>query len=365
MDRRAFLAGAAGLLAAPLAAEAQPAGKVYRIGVLSPEVPPPGLLEGFQEGLRELGYTEGKNVAFESRHAEGKNERLAALADELVRLKVDVILTVNTPAAQAAKNATATIPIVMTRVADPIRMGLVPSLARPGGNLTGLSFTAVDLAPKQLQLLKEILPEISRVAFLWYADNPAATMGVRGMEPAAAQMNLHFLRLPVRAPSDFRGAFLAAVRARAGALVVFEDVWLTKHRGQILDLAAKHSLPVISLYKDFAEAGGLLAYGASPPAIYRRAAYYVDRILKGAKPSDLPIEQPTKFDLIINLKTAKALGLTIPPISPTAGGPGDRVMDRRAFLAGAGGAPRRAARRRGAASGTRVPGRCARDRHAD
>ena len=283
------------------------------MGILCPEVPPPGLLEGFQEGLRELGYAEGKNVAFESRHAEGKNERLAALADELVHLKVDVILTVNTPAAQAAKNATATIPIVMTRVADPIRMGLVPSLARPGGNLTGLSFTAVDLAPKQLQLLKEILPEISRVAFLWYGDNPAATMGVRGMELAAAQMNLHFLRLPVRAPSDFRGAFLAAVRARAGALVVFEDVWLTKHRGQILDLAAKHSLPVISLYKDFAEAGGLLAYGASPPAIYRRAAYYVDRILKGAQPRDLPIEQPTKFDLIINLKTAKALGLTIPP----------------------------------------------------
>ena len=313
MDRRAFICSlATGFLAAPLAAEAQPAGKVYRIGVLSPEVPPPGLLEGFQEGLRELGYTEGKNVAFESRHAEGKNERLAALADELVRLKVDVILTVNTPAAQAAKNATATIPIVMTRVADPIRMGLVPSLARPGGNLTGLSFTAVDLAPKQLQLLKEIFPEISRVAFLWYADNPAATMGVRGMEPAAAQMNLDFLRLPVRAPSDFRGAFLAAVRDRAGALVVFEDVWLTRHRGQILDLAAKHSLPVISLYKDFAEAGGLLAYGASPPAIYRRAAYYVDRILKGAKPRDLPIEQPTKFELIINLKTAKALGLTIP-----------------------------------------------------
>jgi putative tryptophan/tyrosine transport system substrate-binding protein len=310
MERRAFLAGAAALLAVPLAAGAQPAGKVYRIGVLSPEVPPPGLLEGFQEGLRELGYAEGKNVAFESRHAEGKNERLAALADELVRLKVDVILTVNTPAAQAAK---ATIPIVMTRVSDPIRMGLVPSLARPGGNLTGLSFTAVDLAPKQLELLKEILPEISRVAFLWYADNPAATMGVRGLEPAATQLNLDFLHLPVRAPSDFRGAFLAAVRARAGALVVFEDVWLTKHRGQILDLAAKYSLPVISLYKDFAEAGGLLAYGASPPAIYRRAAYYVDRILRGAKPSDLPIEQPTKFDLIINLKTAKALGLTIPP----------------------------------------------------
>jgi putative ABC transport system substrate-binding protein len=305
--------GALALLAAPFTSEAQRAGRVYRIGILSPDVLPPGLLDHFQAGLREVGYVEGKNVIIESRNAAGNNERLASLVDELVRLKVDVILTVNTPVAQAAKNATATIPIVMTRVADPIKSGLVPSLAHPGGNLTGLSFNAVDIAPKQLQLLKEILPGISRVAFLWYADNPAATMGVAGMEPAATQIGLQFLRLPVRAPSDFLGAFQAAARRRAEALVVFEDVWLTKHRVQILDLAAKPSLPVISLYKDFAEAGGLLAYGASPAAIYRRAAYYVDRILKGAKPSDLPIEQPTKFDLIINLKTARALGLTIPP----------------------------------------------------
>ena len=300
------------IVAVPLAAEAEQAGRVYRIGVLSPEVPPPGLLEGFQEGLRELGYVEGKNVAIESRNAEGKNERLAALADELIRLKVDVILAVNTPAAWAAKNATATIPIVMTRIADPVKSGLVPSLSHPGGNLTGLTFIPDELGAKQLQLLKEILPRISRVAALWNADNPGAIIHVREMEPAAAQLGLQLLPLPVRGPSDFLGAFQAATRGRAEALFVQDDAMVTKHRVQIVNLAAKHSLPVISLYKEFPEAGGLIAYGASPPAIYRRAAYYVDRILRGAKPRDLPIERPTKFDLVINLKAARALGLTIP-----------------------------------------------------
>ncbi len=239
-------------------------------------------------------------------------QQAGALADELVQLKVDIILTVNTPPTQAAKNATATIPIVMTRVADPIKSGLVPSLARPGGNLTGVSSSSVDSAPKQIQLLKEILPGTSRVAILWNGDNPASSLGVGGLEQAAAQVGLRALRLPVRAPSDFLGAFQAAAQGRAEAAVVFEDVWLTKHRVEILNLAAKHLLPVISLYKDFVEAGGLLAYGASLPAVYRRAAYYVDRILKGTKPRDLPVEQPTKFELVINLKTAKALGLTIP-----------------------------------------------------
>jgi putative tryptophan/tyrosine transport system substrate-binding protein len=301
------------VLVVALAAEAQQAGKVYRIGVLSAAVLPPRLLQSFQEGLRELGYVEGKNVAIESRDAGGKNERLAALADELVQLKVDIILTVNTPATQAAKNATGTIPIVMTRVADPIKSGLVPSLARPGGNLTGVSSSSAETAPKQVQLLKEILPGTTRVAILWNGDNPASTLGVEGLEQAAAQVGLQALRLPVRTQSDLLGAFQAAAGGRAEALVVFEDIWLTKHRVETLNLAAKHRLPVISLYKDFVEAGGLAAYGASLPAVYRRAAYYVDRILNGAKPRDLPIEQPTKFDLLINLKTAKALGLTIPP----------------------------------------------------
>jgi putative tryptophan/tyrosine transport system substrate-binding protein len=253
------------------------------------------------------------NTIIEARNAGGRNDRLPTLADELVRLPVDVILAVNTPAAQAAKNATATIPIVMTRVADPIKSGLVPSLANPGANLTDLSFSAADVAPKQLQLLKEMLPRIARAAVLWYADNPAATMGVDGVEHAAAQVALHLFRVPVRAASDFLRAFEATARTRAEAIVVFEDVWLTRHRVAIVSLAAKQSLPIISLYKDFAEAGGLFAYGASPSAIYRRAAYYVDRILKGTHPKDLPIEQPTRFELIINLKTAKALGLTIPP----------------------------------------------------
>ena len=300
------------ILAMPHAAGAQQTGKVYRIGVLSPDSPPPGLLEAFQERLRELGYIEGKNVYIESRHAGGKNERLAALADELIRLKVDVILAVNTPAAQAAKKATAATPIVITRVADPVKSGLVPSISRPGGNITGLSFMPEALSAKQLQLLKEALPGVSRVAVLWYADNPGAAIIVKEMEPASAQLGLRLLNLPVQGPSDFPGAFETTTRGRAGALVVVDDALVTRHRFEILNLAVKHSLPVISLYKQFAEAGGLIAYGASTLDMYRRAADYVDKILKGAKPGELPIEQPTKFELVINLKTAKALGLTIP-----------------------------------------------------
>jgi putative tryptophan/tyrosine transport system substrate-binding protein len=309
---RAFASLLAFLLMS-VTAEAQQAGKVYRIGILSPDVPPPGLVEAFQDELRSLGYVEGRNVAIEPRNAGGKNERLAALADELVGLKVDVILTVNTPAAQAAKKATATIPIVITRVADPVKSGLVPSLSHPGGNLTGLSFMPDELGAKLLQLLREIVPGTSRVAALWYADNPGAMLVVREMEGASSQLGLQLLRLPVRGPSDFIGAFQAGARGRAEALVVVDDALVTKHRVPILDLAAKHSLPVVSLYKEFPEAGGLFAYGASPPAIYRRAAHYVDRILRGARPRDLPVEQPTRFELVVNLKTAKGLGLTVPP----------------------------------------------------
>jgi putative tryptophan/tyrosine transport system substrate-binding protein len=230
-----------------------------------------------------------------------------------VRLKVDVILAVNTSGAQAAKNATATIPIVMTRVADPVKSGLVATFSRPGGNLTGLSVMGDDVALKWLQLLKDIVPNVSRVAALWYVDNPGSTLVLRGVEAASSQLGLQYQPLPVRAPGEFLGAFQAATRGRAEALVVVDDLFITTHRVQVLSLAAKHSLPVLSLYKEFAEAGGLVAYGANLPAIYRRSAYYVARILKGASPGDLPIEQPTKFDLFINLKTAKTLGLTIPP----------------------------------------------------
>ena len=235
------------------------------------------------------------------------------LADELVREKVDVIVTVNTPAAQAAKQATTTIPIVVTRIADPVKAGLVPSLARPGGNLTGLSSSGVEVAPKQLQLLRDILPGISRVALLWNADNPAAGIGADGMHIAASQMNLDVTRVPVRGVADFEGAFQAAARGRAEAVVLFDDLWLIKERRQITSLAARHHLPLMSIYKDFPEAGGLLSYGTSARALYRRAAFYVDRILKGTNPRDLPIEQPTAFELVINMKTARTLGLTIPP----------------------------------------------------
>lgn len=312
MTRKMFFLVLTYLLAA-VVAQAQQASKVHRIGVLLYDVAPPGLLEAFREGLRELGYVEGKNITIELRNAEGKNERLSALADELLRLKVDVILAVNTPAAHAAKQATTTIPIVITRVADPVRSGLVASLARPAGNVTGLSLLPEGLAAKRIELLREILPGISRVAALFTADNPGSILTIAEAERAGSKLGIQFLRLPVRGPSDFPGAFQAATRARAEALVVADDAAVTKHRGQILKLAANHSLPVVSSYKDFAEAGGLIAYGPNLPALYRRAAHYADRILKGAKPSDLPLEQPMHFDLVVNLKTAKALGLTIPP----------------------------------------------------
>jgi putative ABC transport system substrate-binding protein len=312
MIRKAIIVVVA-LLGAVVVAQAQPAPHVHRIGILAHDVPPPRLLETFREGLHERGYVEGKNLTVEVRNAEGKNERLSALVDELLRFKVDVILTVNTPAAQAAKRATATIPILIVRVADPVKSGLVPSLAHPGGNVTGVSFLPDELAAKRLQLLTELLPGLSRVAVLFNADNLGGTVIMEEMERASAPLGLQVLRLPVRGPSDFAAAFQAATRARAEALAVLDDAAVTKYREQILHLAAQHALPVGSMYRDFAEAGGLIAYGPNLPAIYRRAAYYVDRILKGAKPEDLPVEQPTQFDLVINLKTAEQLGITIPP----------------------------------------------------
>jgi putative ABC transport system substrate-binding protein len=311
MTRRTFVLTGV-LLAAAVAARAQPS-TVRRIGVLLHDGAPPGLLEAFREGLHELGYVEGKNVVIEQRSAGGKNERLGALADELLRLKVEMILAVNTPSAQAAKKATTTVPIVITRVGDPVKSGLVASLARPGGNVTGLSILPEGLAPKRIELLREILPGLARVVVLFNAGNPGQTSQVAEMEQASSQLGLGFLRLPIRASADLAGAFQAATRARAEALFVLDDTSLTKHRGQILRLAAKHSLAVVARYKDFAEAGALIAYGPSLHAVYRRAAHYADRILRGTKPGDLPIEQPTQFDLVVNLETARALGLTIPP----------------------------------------------------
>ena len=314
LRRREFIALLIGTLVAwSHSALAQQTVKHYRIGILSPDLPPPGFLEAFRQGLGELGYVEGQDVAFEVRSAEGYSQRLAALANHLVELKVNVIIAINTPSVQAARKASATIPIVMTRVADPVKSGLVSSLSRPGGNITGLSFRVDELSGKRLALLKEASPSVSRVAVLWFEPNPGADIAVGAIKAASRELGLQLLLLPVLGPADLIGAFEAATRGRVEALIVIDDVVATQHRVEILSLATAHSLAVVSQYKAFAEAGALLAYGPSTSAIYRRAAYYVDRILKGANVGDLPVEQPTKFDLVVNLKTAKALGLAIPP----------------------------------------------------
>jgi putative tryptophan/tyrosine transport system substrate-binding protein len=313
VDRRAFIGTVAGgLLAAPLAAEAQPAGRVYRIGVLSPGTAPPGPLEALRQELRELGYNEGRNIAIEWRFAGVTDEHLRDLAEELVRLKVDVIVSINTTASLAAKRATQTTPIVIARVSDPVRSGLVTSFARPGGNITGVSNFSDELSGKRLGLIRELIPAASRLAVLWDAGNPGIGISVREMERHSSQFGIHLQVHGVKSTDEFRSAFQAITRERATALFVFDDVLMATHKRQILDWAAEVRLPVISQYAEIAEAGGLIAYGPNIPDIYRRAAAYVDKILKGAKPSDLPVEQPTKVELVINLKTAKALGLTIP-----------------------------------------------------
>jgi ABC-type uncharacterized transport system substrate-binding protein len=312
MHRRAFISGAVALLAAPLA-EAQQTRRVYRIGVLSPGSPPPGPLEALRQGLRDLGYEDGRNVTIEWRFAGARTERLRDLAEELVRLKVDVIVAINTSASLAAKRATVTTPIVIARVSDPVRTGLVASFARPGGNITGLSSFADELSGKRLALTKEVLPTLTRLAMLWDAGNPGIEVAVREMERAGPQFGVQLYNIAVKTGDDFRAAFEEATRQRVSAVFVFDDVLVATHKRQILDWATRNRLPVISMYAELAEVGGLMAYGPNIPDIYRRAATYVDKILKGAKPGDLPIDQPTKFDLVINVKTAKALGLTIPP----------------------------------------------------
>jgi putative ABC transport system substrate-binding protein len=302
------------LLTTPHSAEAQQTRKVYRVGVLSFGSAPPGPLDAFTKGLNELGYVEGRNLAIEWRFADGSNEKLAAQADELVRLEVDAIFAINTPAAQAAKRATTAIPIVIARVADPVGSGLVSSIARPDGNITGLTSTFPDLGRKRLELLKEALPDFSRVAVMWNPRNEGAARTARQMEVASQQLHLQFHGLEVHTPDDFLGALQAATRGRAEAVAVIDDVFMASHKLTIVDLAAQHALPLVSVYGEFAEAGALMAYGPSMPHTYRHAAQYVDKVLKGTKPRDLPIEQPTKYDLVINLKTAKALGLRLSPV---------------------------------------------------
>ena len=318
MDRRAFLGTlTGGLLAAPLAVEAQPAGKVPRIGFLvassASDSAYARLIEAFRQGLRDLGYVEGRNIVIEYRYADEKYERLPTLAAELVRLKVDVIVSHGTPGPLAAKQATSTIPIVMTSAGNPVGSGLVSSLARPGGNITGLSLMVPELGGKRLQLLKEILPGLSRVAVLWNAANPYASLVAREMEATAKTLGVQLQSLVVRGSDDFEGALAAATTGRAGALTAVEDPLTITKRKQIVDFAAKSRLPAIYGVKEFVDAGGLMSYGVHLADLYRRAAAYVDKILKGAKPADLPVQQPTKFEFVINLKTARALGLEIPP----------------------------------------------------
>ncbi len=309
---------ALGLLAAPLAADAQQGGKAHRIGLLLPGSPPAPsaslpTLDAFLQGLRELGYVEGRNVAIEYRWAGGKLEPLQDLAAELVRLNVDVIVTSTFRAIQAAKKATSTIPIVMATVGDPVVTGLVASLARPGGNITGLSLLAPELAGKRLELLKETLPGLSRVAVLWNSASPAMGYTFRETRVAAEQLGVKLQSLEVQGdPTDFERAFALVIKERPDGLFVTLDAFTSLHRGRIAELAARHRLPAIYELREYVDAGGLMAYGPSSRDLWRRAATYVDKILKGAKPADLPVEQPTKFELIINLKTAKALGLTIP-----------------------------------------------------
>ena len=318
MDRRRFLlTSLAGAVAAPLAAEGQQ-GTVPRVGWLSafpgsdPQVH--RSVDFFRQALRDLGYVEGQSVAIGYRWAEGKSERLLDLATELVRLKVAVIVTSGgVPPAQAAQRATKAIPIVFTGPADPVAAGLVASLARPGGNITGPTLISDQLMGKGLELLREVVPNVTRVAVLWNPTNPGNTHQLRGAEAAAAASGVRLLPVEARAPAEIDRAFVAMARERAGALLVVLDVIFYDQRKRITALAAKNRLPAVYPYSVFAEAGGLMSYAASRSDLYRQTAVYVDKILKGAKPSDLPVEQPTKFELVINLKTAKALGLTIPP----------------------------------------------------
>jgi len=303
-------------LVAPLAAVAQPTGKVYRMGVLtggSATAPSPPL-EAFRQGLREFGWVEGQNIVVEYRFAEGRLDRLPALAAELVRLKVDVIAAGPTPPAVAAKNATATIPIVMMGAAEPVELGLIASLARPGGNVTGLSWSVnLELIGKELELLKETVPKVRRVAILWNPANPAHAIAVGHLKDAARSLGLQLQLLEARGPNDFDGAFAAMAKQRVDALLVVADTIFLVHRARLADLEAKYRLPSMHGLRQNVEAGGLMSYGPNTVATWRRAAFFVDRILKGIKPADLPVEQPTQYELVINVKTARALRLTIPP----------------------------------------------------
>jgi ABC-type uncharacterized transport system substrate-binding protein len=312
-SRRAFLATMSLSLLAPFAAEGQ-AVKVRRIGYLdqgSADGNEP-YVQAFQQGLRDLGWVEGKNIAMELRFAEGKTDRLAALAAELVRLKVDLIATSSTPAALAAKRATTTIPIVIGFAADPVGSGIVGSLARPGGNITGWTHQGLELREKYLELLKEAVPRATRFGILWNPANPVHKSSMKVIEAAAQRLKVELYPAGVQDPKELEGAFSALAGKRTEALIVYPDGLFLDQKAVIVSLAARRRLPAMYGIREYVEAGGLMAYGTNLSQMYRLGASLVDKILKGARPADLPVEQPTKFELVINLKTAKALGLAIP-----------------------------------------------------
>jgi putative ABC transport system substrate-binding protein len=315
-QRRHFLLATGALLAAPLSSFAQqPQAKIPRIGFLGVANPTAWSprVDAFRAGLRDLGYVEGKNITIEFRFAEGQYDRLPALAAELVRLNVDVIVTHAVPGALAAKRATATnpIPVVMTNVGDAVGAGIVASLARPGGNITGDTFYVTELAAKRLEVLKDAIPRMRQVAVLANPDNALTGLSLQSMEIAAKGLNVALLSFPARGPADLDGVFAAMAKQGVDALTVIEDAGLIATFKRIAQLAITQRLPSIS-FIEYADAGGLFGYGANYLALYRRAAVFVDKILKGAKPADIPIERPTTFNFVINMKTAKALGLTIP-----------------------------------------------------
>jgi putative ABC transport system substrate-binding protein len=315
MRRREFITLLGGAAAWPVAARAQQAGKVYRIGML--EILSAALnianVQVLREGLRQLGYVEGQNLAIEYRSADGRDDRFPGLARELLALKVDVIITRGTPAAQAAKNATSTVPVVMAASGDPVGVGLVTSLHHPGGNITGLSAIVGELAPKRLELIREIVPALGRIAVLANTSNDAVRRDWGEIETAARSLGVQSQLLDLRKSDALGPMFDDATARRVGALVVVIDAITLANQQRIIDLAMKHRLPAIYSAREFVDAGGLTSYGVSYPDLYRRAATYVDKILKGSRPADLPVEQPTKLELVINLKTARALGLEIPP----------------------------------------------------
>jgi putative tryptophan/tyrosine transport system substrate-binding protein len=312
MKRRAFITLFSSAAAWPLAGGAQTPPKIPRVGYLGSYTPAAGGLEAFWHGLRDLGYVEGQTIALEVRWAEGRSERLPELAAELLRLKVDVLFVATSTAALVAKKSTRTIPIVMV-AGDPVGLGLVESLARPGGNVTGLSYFTEEVTAKRLQLLKELVPGLTRVAVLRVPGVAIHAVFWRETEVAALKLGVALQPLEVRGPEDFEAVFATATRGKAQALIVFDDELIGSHRSRIVALAANSRLPAIHGFREFPDDGGLISYGPNSAVLVRRAATFVDKILKGAKPADLPVEQPTKFELIINRKTANALGLTVPP----------------------------------------------------